>query len=314
MSATVSVDLCSVFKDRAEWVWGRLGQARTRRFTFSETTITELLLLDLVENAPTAVTVVPFKPAEERINGADWQWCFADASMSRFAEARVQAKRLHDDCRYGSLMHKYRSGKPLYQMSRFIQEANKARLPALYIFYNHLKAGERSLLPSTDTPEHWGCSYALASMVRGCVYLTPRGYSGTSFNEVGKVSRPWHELVCPNGSHEQPERLSLPDRFAARIRSHASQPDTPHLRQAVVQEDLFGSDGEDGIDLTKYEPTDTPPVYLELLQPSMRDDPKSGFIIPSREQLDRLRSAVGETSGVVVLREPHERLPSGEAE
>ncbi|WP_162530045.1 DUF6615 family protein [Stappia sp. BW2] len=301
---------------------------------FSETTITELLLLELAEKAPGIVTVVPFKPAEERKNGADWQWCFANQSMSLFAEARIQAKRLYQNGKYGSLLHKYDSGSPRFQMNRLIDEASKARVPPLYVFYNHLQQSDAELVSNGRDPINlWGCSFATADDVKDCIYRTPRGYSGTQFRQVGLISRPWHELVCPGSGESTDQPVSLPERIAAIIRGElvpadvearpylkarvAALPDLEHVLEIVeevghpAESDGIEYDEPDLLDeetepfnLEEYQPLDAAPIYVDTLSREQPRDTLTGFVDLPREQKTKLRDELGDIPGVVIIQEP----------
>lgn len=328
--------LCDLFKNQSRWVWKRLGQAWSRKFMFSETTITELLLLELAEKAPGVVTVLPFKPAEERQNGADWQWCFANHSMSLFAEARVQAKRLYLSGKYGSLLHKYGSGTPRYQMNRLIDEASKAQVPPLYVFYNHLQQSDADLVSDDYDPiDLWGCSFAAADDVKGCIYRTSRGYSGTQFSRIGMISRPWHELVCPSFGESTDQALSLPERIAAIIRGEIvstadkaryvrtrlpSFLDLFHTSEIIKESDypadrdLFEDDQPDPLNedvqpslMADCQPLDAAPVYVDVLSKELSGDPVAGFVELSDEKKNQLREELGDVSGIVVIREPRQR-------
>lgn len=335
MTGSANDVLCDVFRTQARWVWNGLGQAWSRKFMFSETTITELLLLQLRESAPGAIFVIPFKPAEERKNGADWQWCFADRSMGLFAEARIQAKRLYQNGKYGSLLHKYRSGTPRYQMKRLIEEASKAQIPPLYVFYNHLEPRHAEYVVSQDAEpvELWGCSIAHADDVRSCLYPTMRGYSGTQFSRVMSVSRPWHELVCTSPSEKQGHDLSLPERVAAVIRGDIETawsretdyrfepgyvalrlrdesrideetedyPAEPHIESG--DEDLF-EETVSALVAADYKPTDKAPVYVEMLSKEHALDPATGFLELPLDWRSKLQDEYPDVPGAVIFREP----------
>lgn len=318
MTTIDQIGLCNLFRDQAQWVWRRLGQAKVRNFMFSETTITELLLLDLQSIAPNLVSVVPFKPAEERRNGADWQWCFTDYARSHFTEVRVQAKRLYGGGRYRRLLHEYQSGNPRYQMNRFIAEADAASIPPIYIFYNHLDTGRIPYRGGTNVTDQWGCSYAMAVRVRGCIKRSGRGLSGTSFSSIGRVSKPWHELVCRGTTISSSAAPSLPERVASLIRSQANEvsaADRSYLdRRARVPSPLLGEFDEaesaadffvDGLGsktrFNEFYPTTTPPPYLELLDTPK--DPATGYQSLTADQQELLKREVGDVLGAIVIRE-----------
>lgn len=282
------MDLCLFFHENAWMVWARTGIAITRRLQFSETTATELLLLDLALRRSSQVTVIPFTSAAEAENGADWEWCFTDAKACKFARARIQAKRLYKSGKYDRLNHQFHDGTGEYQIDRLLADCPKGVVP-LYAFYNNFAGLD---LRQSDCPS-WGISWALATDIKQLMLeaasdsRTSKTYWVPELRKVVAQSRPWHELVC---LCEERQR-TLPDLFASCIRKQA---------EAEFRSEVADSLGVD--QYLNFTPSEQRPSYYQHAAVPGRD-PRTGFAIVEENVRNELRDEHRNVAGAVVFKE-----------
>ena len=189
-------------------VWNRRGAAKRYGLGYNEETASEVFLLDLAEQFPGKVTIVPFTHKKEARIGADWAWAFVSHDGVWCQGMLVQAKRLDDDDReYTELYYRPRSTgtqPAILQLDRLIDSSRRYGLPPLFVFYNHLKDSGRlphnacgSLdLISLSLPESWGIAIASAFNVRNA-------RPNKSYNLHRSHSLPLHCLLCSRGCGRQ---------------------------------------------------------------------------------------------------------------
>lgn len=168
----------------AGWTWNRQNEARKLGLTLQEETLTEMLLLRIARDcAPLGLKVRMFTRAQERANGADWEWTFASEHCS--IALRVQAKRLYmsgpDTGRYGGWKH---LGN---QATTLITDAGTDYYP-VFLFYNNYASKVFSRRPSHGFygPSQWGCAFADAQDIEKSPTNWPE--------DVIDKMHPWHEL------------------------------------------------------------------------------------------------------------------------
>jgi hypothetical protein len=171
---------------------------------FSEETITDTVLLDLATQNPGEITIFPFNKHREGKTGADWEWCFYDRDTSTFQPMLVQAKLLDDRDQEYSHIDRIIGSTGIRQIDRLISTSARRRIPAIYVFYNHLKDEGRipsHVCGSFDCVECWGCSVALADAVKST--LPAKGFDALKVH-----SKPWVCLLCQGmtSSHAAPAR------------------------------------------------------------------------------------------------------------
>lgn len=203
MYAFTSQQCCLL--DLSTNIWRRRGAAKRFGLNFSEETATELVLLDIADQFPGNVTIIPFTRHWEARIGADWAWAFVGPDGRACQGMLVQAKRLDDrDQEYQELLYK---GGPKStktsstQMDRLIDSATRLGLPPVYAFYNHLSNPARVPIvrcPSLgmmrqQLPESWGVTIASALAVRAA------GLDKT-YNTHRQHSHPLHCLLCSGGT------------------------------------------------------------------------------------------------------------------
>jgi hypothetical protein len=185
------VDLFTSFWLAAHWVWERRETAKRAAMPFSEETITDAVLLDLATQNPGEIRIFPFNKHREGKTGADWEWCFYDRT-SAFQPMLVQAKLLDDKDQEYSHIDRIIGSTGIRQIDQLISASRRRRVPAIYVFYNHLN--DRNRIPSHvcgtfDCAECWGCSVALAEAVK---YTLPV----KGFDSIKAHSKPWVCLLC----------------------------------------------------------------------------------------------------------------------
>lgn len=186
-------------------VWRRRGAAKRHGLGFNEETATEVFLLDLAEQFPGTVKIVPFNRREEGRIGADWAWAFVGPDGQWCQGMLVQAKRLDDaDREYAKLYYRApaKGSQPsITQIDRLIDNGRRYGLPPVYAFYNHLSDPRRvprdtcgSLrLISQSVPECWGIAIASAFGVRN-------SKPDKRYERHRDHSLPLHCLLCSGGS------------------------------------------------------------------------------------------------------------------
>ena len=117
-------------------IWRRRGAAKRFGLSFNEETATEVLLLDIAEQFPGTVTIIPFSHSREAQIGADWAWGFVGPDGCSFQGMLVQAKRLDDkDSEYRELSYlggQKGSGQSQSQIDRLIESGKHFGLPPIY--------------------------------------------------------------------------------------------------------------------------------------------------------------------------------------
>jgi hypothetical protein len=103
----------------------------------------------------------------------------------------VQAKLLDDRDQEYSHIDRFIGKTGIRQIDQLISTSTRRKIPAIYVFYNHLK--ERGRIPlhvcgSFDCAECWGCSVALAGAVKVA--------SAKDFDTLKVHSKPWVCLLC----------------------------------------------------------------------------------------------------------------------
>lgn len=168
----------------AGWTWNRQNEALKLGLTLQEETLTEMLLLRIARDcAPLGLKVRMFTRAQEKLNGADWEWTFKSAHCS-FA-LRVQAKRLYMK---GPNAGRYGGWSPSgAQAKKLIADAGTDYFP-IFLFYNNKASSLFDQRPSHGFhgPSQWGCAFANAQDIEKASSNWPRTI-------IDKM-HPWHEL------------------------------------------------------------------------------------------------------------------------
>jgi hypothetical protein len=189
-------DLDTGLWSSAHWIWDRRRIAKAIGFPFGEETVTETVLLDLAATLPGIVHIVPFTKPEEGKTGADWEWCLHDVGRSRYLRFLVQAKVLDD--RDGEYAHldRFIGESKIRQIDRLRATSAFRRIPALYVFYNHVANAAR--VPTGQClcqpcMECWGASVASLNAIHPIIMGAPRD---KSFDTLSQVSVAWRCLLC----------------------------------------------------------------------------------------------------------------------
>jgi len=188
-------------------VWTKRAAAKASNLSFNEETITETILLDLKTSYPGDVEIVAFNKAQEATTGADWLWAFVSADGSQSLTMLVQAKRLDDTEQiYHGINRNIGTRTPsVRQIDQLLATARNQRIPAIYVFYNHVTEEGRiprtclSLQPSDpDQVLGFGISVAEASTVASVL-------PDEKFDVHRYHSIPLHCILCNGGSGRRPE-------------------------------------------------------------------------------------------------------------
>lgn len=191
------LDLQTSFWMASHWVWERRATSKQTFMPYGEETITETVLLDLATQHPKELKIFPLNKAQEGKVGADWEWCFYNKRRTRFQPMLVQAKLLDDRDHEYSHIDRFIGSTGVRQIDRLLETSRRRRVPAVYVFYNHLKDSDRAprVCGSFDCAECWGCSVAMAEAVRA-------GLPKKDFDTISRHSKPWVCLLCRGGSAE----------------------------------------------------------------------------------------------------------------
>ena len=186
-------------------IWRRRAAAKRHGLYFNEETATEVFLLDLAEQFPGKVKIVPFNRTKEGKIGADWAWAFVSCDGQWHRGMLVQAKRLDDrEQEYPEIFYHRRARgaqTSIPQLDKLISSGKRLGLPPVCVFYNHLSDPRRvphyacaSLrMISRPLPESWGVAAASAFKVR-------RSKPDKSFSCHRGHSLPLHCLLCSKGT------------------------------------------------------------------------------------------------------------------
>ncbi len=185
--------LCEEFQKLSAKGWDMLAKGH---HILSEPTITELLLLDLLElEDKYSIHTRKFNSYEEgTITGADWElWLIHDKGGICI---RFQAKKLDSiTLRYEEL--DYSNIKSKFQVDRLIEDAKRKNAIPLYLFYNywsgkiHIPWKCRSF---SEDKKLLGYAIADAHKIKKFIESKIKNLSN-----ILTVSYPWHCLVCCEG-------------------------------------------------------------------------------------------------------------------
>jgi hypothetical protein len=203
----------------ATLTWKRRASAKRIGLSLGEETISEMMLIELKENFPGDVTILPFNKNQESKTGADWAWAFQSHDKKYTLPMLVQAKLLSNNNTYNELDRNVgKHGSSTRQIDLLIDQANVLNWPAIYAFYNHLdnkstapnNCMSLNLVSYSSIPEEWGISVADALTVRAALDApaAPSKKSGKSFRTHSGHSIPLHCLLCSTGKGAVPPKGS----------------------------------------------------------------------------------------------------------
>ena len=232
-------------------VWRDKARARVLGLFLNEETITESTLLNLATGFQgNGLFVQLFTKAQERRNGADWEFWFVQGTKA--AGLRVQAKRLFPSGAYDSLDPSGPQTKNLI--------TNARNCYPLYVFYNDSDA-YRSSLPKCTCGEYNAQSYLGCTLAPATAVARAGSKSASS---IQGIAIPWHCLLCESAAKE----TSMPDVIAGKLNSCLANTDD-HRCEVVETPRCFWPDA--GVDvlaspkLPKAEDHDEPRWLTEYL-------------------------------------------------
>jgi len=138
--------LCKTFKYISGYVWDLLRDSQyygfyqtsltniNRGLGLKEETISDLILLKVIQRQPYDIISIKFGKNYEAQEGADWEWWFL--SRSGIIGLRLQAKRIHINRGIIEYSHLDYQKQGNYQVDILLQQAQSKGMIPLYIFYN----------------------------------------------------------------------------------------------------------------------------------------------------------------------------------
>jgi len=163
MSKRPTKNLPRLFEKAASDTWERLKASLELGISQNETTITDIILLDLKAAKCPFLHLMKTPQNLERERGTDWEWWIGADSVGWLRYA-VQAKKIDlSSLRYDNLPHKI-GEKQVDQLEilRSYSSANDA-LPR-YCFYNYANNIQKN--------QHWHCNLPFDSTQLGCSIAT----------------------------------------------------------------------------------------------------------------------------------------------
>ena len=262
----------------AERAWSTLGLAQQLRTRFGEETLTDLLVLDMLQHRhANGYWLHQTTRHEEHQWGADLL-VFIRHPTGRWSRLALQAKKLYPDDRYLMLN---RVNESEIQLNRLEQFACRYHALPLYLLYNHSRTARRS--------EHWHCCrQRFATRQLGCT-LVP----SWQIRRVLRRPPPPRDFdSAHNVSQSKPWRCAF---------------DCPFAEGALIQMAYR----------TPYLDSDGPSVYNWPFRPVADAWPEWLFQTSrtrlTRRDMDRIRSELSELNGPVAEDAPRETTGFDEA-
>ena len=187
------------FEDIAAETWERLGQSFENGIPFSEETLTDLNILNLVKAKLPGISVFKSNKSQESKYGFDVEfWIGSD--VDGWCRLVVQAKKVNSDGEYASLEHAIGNNKSRRQIDVLEEFARINKAIPLYCFYNYSEVANQGLWHCCSLAyeeSQLGCSIIPAHLVRD--YLTqPNGVRTFEGMHQEHKALPWRCLVgCP---------------------------------------------------------------------------------------------------------------------
>lgn len=191
------MSLVSLLEDLAEDTWERVRDGFSLGVRQGETTITDILLLELKRANLPGLIVKKTPPTNEPAFGTDWEW-WIGSDQSGWMRFAVQAKKLYLDKRtYSALGHKL-NGQ--LQIDALKQYAHAVGAVPLYCLYNYCGW--------TPLHNYWHCTQPLDAPQLGCTVTSlpvarqavhTRGARSFESVHLAPATIPWRCLVrCPH--------------------------------------------------------------------------------------------------------------------
>ena len=129
------------FEQLASDTWDRLLYSSKLNCTQSETTITDINLLDLIRANLSNIKIKKASVDDEKKYGFDWEW-WIRSNTSGWWRYSVQAKKLYTSGTYERLRHKVKQKTKQLTIKRFQIDllenfARRHKTIPLYCFYNY---------------------------------------------------------------------------------------------------------------------------------------------------------------------------------
>ncbi len=243
MSQNYAKNLSSLFEKVSRETWKRLKASSQLGISQNETTITDIILLDLQAAKSPFLHLIKTSQNLESTQGTDWEW-WIGANNVGWLRYAVQAKKIDvqsKSLRYKELTHTVQ-GKLQLDILRSYSSANKAL--GRYCFYNYVNSVNKS--------KHWHCNLRLDSTQLGCSIATLetvgqaiKDASNRNFNFIhSEIStRPLRCLLaCPQILSFYAGANSFPDGFEDYQNAHKFESLPSNIQQSIETGDFEGWD------------------------------------------------------------------------
>jgi len=213
------MDLAQLFVESSTFAWRFLDSAERAGFTPREESITERLLVEMVEKAPGQVRVHKTTTKEEATTGADLALGI-QVRPSLWLSLLIQAKKL--DYRSGTY-REFAKASAFQQASHLIASAARAGCAPIYLLYNgtslgpvgsmnvmagctlkDLRRGEQGPAWLGESP--LGCTVVDAETVKNLIHSS---FAATPAS-MSQDAAPWECLLCPFAQGGRPKPLPWP--------------------------------------------------------------------------------------------------------
>jgi hypothetical protein len=204
--------ICKCFKQGSRNIWNQYGDFFELNFSVGEETITETTLIDLVKKLPNTMlskkfeaAINPFNKADERENGADFEWYIIDGD--EWIKFLVQAKKLKfaEQAKgikmYYELKREYEDKTT--QCQNLIYNAWKHDFIPLYCFYNFFDVIENGKFIPQSNNEDFPVDYELMGWTYTYADIVYKDERNKKFEDIYSDTKTVASLFCSDKSiHE----------------------------------------------------------------------------------------------------------------
>lgn len=191
--------VCKTFKKQANSTWCLLRQARKVMHQLKETTITDLLILNLKKDLTNEILIKDFSPHEESRTGADWEWWFR-GRYGNWLGFRVQAKIINiSSNEFKELHYQNKNGIQCDHLINNSVNYSPTLIP-IYCLYANFKPkdinGVWNSFAINERVTDFGIAVVSAYRIQ---FLRNRPmHPQKHLKDIAPFMFPWHFLVCPS--------------------------------------------------------------------------------------------------------------------
>jgi hypothetical protein len=191
-------DLCSTFRERAEWTNDIIRSGYATRLGILEESITDYHLLEFARRHEAYVSTRKFSRREEgSLSGADWLWCVG--GPEGWLLLLVQAKIVNPMS--GTCLHlNYKKGHQRQQLVRYAKALGAVPMYCVYSYLSgdFMPSSTRVANPSSIPLAQWACTFVTPREIRRLTMKRLRKQS-----DVLNVGLPWAIPFCRSGANAQ---------------------------------------------------------------------------------------------------------------